>query len=604
MSTSSVPAQRTAIRGRGWTSTRSRPTAASRLICAGPIGGPTWTAGSPGATSSPVRRPWLPAGGAAWTATRTSPWSVQTAGTTTSAPAGSIAPAVTRCASPGPMEAGAPSPAEVSPTTASCTGASSVAAVMSAARTAYPSRAVWSNDGSSRRLTTSSAQSRPCASRMASSMGSTCGAAARISSRCRSTSRICGPVTAGGGDGMRSRSSCVVSRCRGPVLWVDALWWAPTSCTTVPRRRSICVVSRCVLSSVIPPAVRPDVVVPRRPPFGRVRPTDGAPAGACRVGDAPTSRQLGHELGEPLPQGRAQVVALAGQPDDRLEVVQLVTGVVPAAAEDDAVHGLAALDQGGQRVGQLDLPAAAGGGAPQHLEDLRRQHVAADDREAAGRLLDRRLLDQPGDAHDLAAVAGCGRRLSQRLDGDRARLVDVLPAHVEQGDHRAAVLGLHGEHVLQQQVAGVDEVVAEQDGERLVADERRGLQHRVAQAPGLALAHEVDLRDLGGGVHGGQPLLVALLLQRRLQLRDPVEEVLDRGLAAAGHHEHFAESGSRGLLDDVLQRRAVDYRQQLLGHGLGRRQEPGAQPRHGDDRLAGRTGTRSRHAGSLTRLPR
>ena len=93
----------------------------------------------------------------------------------------------------------------------------------------------------------------------------------------------------------------------------------------------------------------------------------------------------------------------------------------------------------------------------------------------------------------------------------------------------AAVLGLDGEHLLEQVVAGVDEVVAEQHRERLVADERGGLQHRVPEPLGLALADEVHLRDVGGLVHGGQPAGVALLLQRRLQLRGAVEEVLDRG---------------------------------------------------------------------------
>ena len=141
------------------------------------------------------------------------------------------------------------------------------------------------------------------------------------------------------------------------------------------------------------------------------------------------------------------------------------------------------------------------------------------------------------------------------------------------------MLGLDGEHLLEQVVAGVDQVVAEQHGERLVADERRGLQHRVAEALGLALADEVHLGDVGGLVHRGQPVGVALLLQRRLELRGAVEEVLDRGLVAAGDHQHLGQAGAGGLLDDVLQRRAVDDRQQLLGHGLGGGQEAGAHAR-------------------------
>ena len=174
---------------------------------------------------------------------------------------------------------------------------------------------------------------------------------------------------------------------------------------------------------------------------------------------------------------------------------------------------------------------------------------------------------------------------SRRLDRDGAVLVDVLPADVEQGDDRAAVLGLDGEHLLEQVVAGVDQVVAEQHRERLVADERRRLQHGVAEPLGLALPDEVHLRDVGGRVHRGQPVGVALLLQRRLELGVPVEEVLDGGLVAAGDHQHLGQARPGGLLDDVLQRRAVDDRQQLLGHGLGGREEAGAHPGDGDDGL-------------------
>ena len=177
-----------------------------------------------------------------------------------------------------------------------------------------------------------------------------------------------------------------------------------------------------------------------------------------------------------------------------------------------------------------------------------------------------------------------------RLDGDGAVLVDVLPADVQQRDHRAAVLGLDGEHLLEQVVARVDQVVAQQDRERLVADERGGLQHGVPEALGLALPDEVDLRDVGGLVHGGQPVGVALLLQRRLELGVAVEEVLDGGLVAAGDHQHLGQPGPGGLLDDVLQRRPVDDRQQLLGHRLGGRQETRAHPRDGDDGLRRRPG--------------
>jgi hypothetical protein len=83
----------------------------------------------------------------------------------------------------------------------------------------------------------------------------------------------------------------------------------------------------------------------------------------------------------------------------------------------------------------------------------------------------------------------------------------------------------------------------------------------------------------------------------------PVEVVLDGGLVAAGDHEHLGQARPRGLLDDVLEGRSVDDRQQLLGNGLGRGQEARAHPGDGDDGLARRAWGRTGHGGSLASLP-
>jgi hypothetical protein len=124
----------------------------------------------------------------------------------------------------------------------------------------------------------------------------------------------------------------------------------------------------------------------------------------------------------------------------------------------------------------------------------------------------------------------------------------------------------------------------------------------MAEALGLALPDEVDVRQFRGGVHRRQPGGVALLLQGRLQLRGAVEEVLDGALVAAGDHQDLGQPGARGLLDDVLEGRPVDDRQQFLGHRLGGGQEAGAHPGDGDDGLARWTRGGARHGGSLASL--
>ncbi len=51
---------------------------------------------------------------------------------------------------------------------------------------------------------------------------------------------------------------------------------------------------------------------------------------------------------------------------------------------------------------------------------------------------------------------------------------------------------------------------------------------------------------------------------------DALEVGLDRRLVDAGDDDDVVDSGTDGLVDDQLQRRGVDDRQQLLRNGLGR----------------------------------
>src|SRR5262249_32227153 len=57
-----------------------------------------------------------------------------------------------------------------------------------------------------------------------------------------------------------------------------------------------------------------------------------------------------------------------------------------------------------------------------------------------------------------------------------------------------------------------------------------------------------------------------------------VEMVLDDSLVAAGDEDEVLDAGLARLVDHMLNQRPVDHRQHLLRHGLGGREEPGAQP--------------------------
>ena len=138
---SSAPVETTATRARAATGTEPSPTEARAETAAADSLVPAAITGSPARTFSPTRRTLRPSRAAAWISTRSGSgwgpgaWSVSSTLTTASAPSGSIAPVMIRCALPGAKEVGA-APAGTSPATGSTTGAWAEAPLVSAARTA------------------------------------------------------------------------------------------------------------------------------------------------------------------------------------------------------------------------------------------------------------------------------------------------------------------------------------------------------------------------------------------------------------------------------------------------------------------------------------
>src|SRR5690625_4232765 len=95
------------------------------------------------------------------------------------------------------------------------------------------------------------------------------------------------------------------------------------------------------------------------------------------------SVECGNVALEPSLEILAEVLAITGDLHDGLEVVELVTGVIAGALEHDSVDTVAVRRSGEllQGVGELHLVAAAGPRGLEDIEDLRGQHIAADDGE-------------------------------------------------------------------------------------------------------------------------------------------------------------------------------------------------------------------------------
>src|SRR5690606_8260006 len=97
---------------------------------------------------------------------------------------------------------------------------------------------------------------------------------------------------------------------------------------------------------------------------------------------------------------------------------------------------------------------------------------------------------------DDVAVRDAGE--GDRLYRGRAVEADLRRLDLEQGDDRAAEALLDVDHRREDGVAGVDEVVAEEDREGLVAHVLTAAEDGVAQPLGRALADGVDVGESGG----------------------------------------------------------------------------------------------------------
>src|SRR5262249_55774077 len=112
----------------------------------------------------------------------------------------------------------------------------------------------------------------------------------------------------------------------------------------------------------------------------------------------------------------------------------------------------------------------------------------ADDRQVGGRLLGARLLDEIADLVD--AGAAC---IGDGPPGDDAVLVDAIARHAFDGDDRSTVPLEDLEELPHAgRVGEADDVVAQEDPERLVANERARAQDGVTEAEWLLLPDVAD----------------------------------------------------------------------------------------------------------------
>ena len=231
------------------------------------------------------------------------------------------------------------------------------------------------------------------------------------------------------------------------------------------------------------------------------------------------------------------------------------------------------------RIGQLDLAACAGRGLLQQFEDTAGQDIASDDGQVRRRIGRLGLLDHMTDP---------GTAIVDRRRVDDAVLVGLVVRHFLHRDYACLLAGGQVSHLPQRAAAAMpDQIVRKDDTERLVADDRTRAEHCVSQSKCFGLGYE-DRADVRGqrALDQRQQFVLALLFQLRLELVGLVEIVSDGVLVAVGDENERVRASFDGLVDRVLDQRAIEDRKHLLGNHLGRREESRAQSGDRENHLA------------------
>ena len=159
--------------------------------------------------------------------------------------------------------------------------------------------------------------------------------------------------------------------------------------------------------------------------------------------------------------------------------------------------------------------------------------------------------------------------------------------HLDDRGEVAAGFAIGLDHLGEAGYLADHQVVGEQHGKGLVADERARAPDRMAEAERGLLPGIGDLPGLGEPrFELREHVLLAAFAQGRLELEGAVEMIVDGTLASARDKEELLDPRCLGLLDRVMNERLVDDRQHLLRHRLGRRQKAGSQPGDREDGFA------------------
>ena len=109
----------------------------------------------------------------------------------------------------------------------------------------------------------------------------------------------------------------------------------------------------------------------------------------------------------------------------------------------------------------------------------------------------------------------------------------------------------------------VNDIITEEHGKRLIADEGTGAQNRISQTAHILLADVVDI-DIGRLTQDVEKILPPLTQELVLECRRRVKMILDGAFPMTADDQNFLDTACQGFLHNILDGRLIDNGQHLL----------------------------------------
>jgi hypothetical protein len=277
----------------------------------------------------------------------------------------------------------------------------------------------------------------------------------------------------------------------------------------------------------------------------------------------------------------AEFGILQGKLDGGFQVTEFVARVVGNPFIDICPQAMLAREDA-HGVGELNFVSRAGLRARETIENFRRQDITAGDGQIGRSVFGFGLFDKVFNTQQALAKRGLWRG----LDVHNAVQICFFFRDLFHGNCTNTSGFVNVNELLGSGIFAGDEDVAEQNGERLVADEIARDEHGVAQAERLFLPRVADLDHVADAAHHFGLVFFPFFLEKTHEAGGGIEMILDGIFPSAGDDDDVLDAGSDAFFGDILNLRLIDDGDHLFRLRFGGGKKTGTEARGGKNGLA------------------